>query len=97
MPANVCPICETPWPHNETYKTAWGTRAVRSANERCPVCDAKTVHAYNRDPLTEAEQAEIRVAVELQERHDAFEQWYADREADKLTEALGTWLALDAA
>jgi hypothetical protein len=93
MPANVCPACETPWPHNETYKTAWGTKAVRSANATCQLCGIATVYAYGAVPLTELELTELREAHAAQQRRDAFEAWYADREAHKLTEGFDAWLA----
>ena len=93
MPANICPACETPWPHIETYKTVFGSKAQRSANEHCPVCDVPTAYSFSATPLTPEAQDALFTEVRAQAQLEAFERWYADREAAKLTGAIDAWLA----
>lgn len=91
MPARVCPNCETPWPHNEVYKTAFGTKAVRSTNEYCPVCNVLTVFHPGSEALTpDAIEVVLEHAAAV-ERREAFERWYADREALRLHLELESW------
>ena len=92
MPANICPVCGTQWPHVEVYKTAFGSKAQRSANGICPICDVPTQYYTNRRPFTEEELDEVYLAAEAQAREDAFERWYADHEANKLREEVDRWL-----
>ena len=92
MPANVCPACGTPWPHVEIYLTTFGSKAQRSTNGLCPICEVPTAYSTKLEPLTPEEQDDVFEQFAAQQREDAFERWYADHETDKLREEVEQWL-----
>lgn len=70
--ARRCTGCDVDWPMADPYKT-------------CPGCGCGTWEASRTRPLTAEKAKELAADLTLsRQRHEEFEQFYADREAERL-------------
>lgn len=92
MPARICPLCKTPWPHNEVYKTVFGSTAVRSANTTCPACNVQTYMSPIDDALLPSAYHDTLETIAAQRRIDAAEQALDEYMISGFLDCLEGWL-----
>lgn len=96
MTAKNCPECHINWAPVEEYRSTFGSKAQRPANDTCPICGTPTrvTGSYQSSP------SEIQAArdahthqLEYDAKATAFEDFYLERALKELNE----WLSLELA